>query len=51
MSTLAVTIIVLIGCFFIGMPIFMSLIIAAVEPSPPAAICPCPSSTTPCSTG
>ena len=30
MSTLALTIIILIGCFFIGMPIFMSLIISAV---------------------
>ena len=30
METLPLTIIVLIGCFFIGMPIFMSLIISAV---------------------
>lgn len=30
MSTLTLTILALIGCFFIGMPIFMSLIISAV---------------------
>ncbi|WP_243545692.1 TRAP transporter large permease [Pseudodesulfovibrio tunisiensis] len=30
MSTLAITIVALVGCFFIGMPIFMSLIISAV---------------------
>jgi C4-dicarboxylate transporter DctM subunit len=30
METLPLTILVLIGCFFIGMPIFMSLIISAV---------------------
>ena len=30
MSTLTVTIISLVGCFFIGMPIFMSLILSAV---------------------
>ncbi len=30
MSTLTITILALIGCFFIGMPIFMSLILSAV---------------------
>ncbi len=30
MSTLTITIVSLVGCFFIGMPIFMSLIISAV---------------------